>query len=237
MSVNETTKVLVVDDDESLCQLFPLYFKKEGFDTTIVSNGKLALQALEQQNFDIILLDSMMPEMDGPETLANIRRSGKTVPVIMVTARNDVVDRIGGLELGADDYVTKPFEMQELISRMRAILRRANAAPAQGGKPEVVNPDITIGNLFVSINNYIVKVCGKSIDMAPKELELLYYFASNKNHVFTRKQLIENLWKESYDGDTRTVDVHIKRIRSKLGANANVRIGTVWRKGYKLETE
>jgi len=232
-NTNNTTKILVADDDESLCQLFPLYFKKEGYDTTIVNNGKQALKKIAEDNFDMILLDSMMPEMDGPETLANIRRISN-IPVIMVTARTDVVDRIGGLELGADDYITKPFEMQELISRIKAILRRTQSNQVDQ-KQEPVNQDVFIGNVFVSINNYIVKVAGKRVDMAPKELELLYYFVTNPMQVFSRKQLIENLWKDNYDGDTRTVDVHIKRIRSKLGSESNCNIVTVWRKGYKFE--
>jgi len=234
LNTNNVTKILVVDDDESLCQLFPLYFKKEGYDTVIAHNGQQALEHIANSNFDMVLLDSMMPQMDGPETLVRIRQISN-VPVIMVTAKNDVIDRIGGLELGADDYVTKPFEMQELISRIKTVLRRSKMPVAE--QEEQQNQDITIGNLFVSINNYIVKVNGKRVDMAPKELELLHYFMTHKNQVFSRKQLIENLWRESYDGDTRTVDVHIKRIRTKIGYGSNCRIATVWRKGYKFEVD
>jgi DNA-binding response OmpR family regulator len=230
-NVNNKVRVLVVDADVSICQLYPLYFKKEGYETTVCHNGQEALKKLKEDSYSIVLLDVMMPDLDGLETLARIRQSSK-VPVIMVSAKGEKVDVIGGLEIGADDYITKPFEMQEVISRIKAILRRSQ--PVANDDP---NGDISIGNLFVSINNYIVKVNGQRIEMPPKEIELLHYFVTHPMFVFSREKLLEKVWEVGYDGDTRTVDVHIKRIREKLGSGETWRFVTVWGKGYKFEID
>lgn len=221
--------ILIVDDDDNICQLLTLYLVKEGFGTTICNNGREAIKSVSENSYSVVLLDIMMPEMDGYETLMHIRKFSN-VPVIMLSAKGEPMDKISGLDCGADDYVTKPFEPQELISRIKAIIRRS--------KPTMTPPssaELIIGNLFVSITNYIVKVNGQKIEMPPKEIELLYYLATNPMQVFTREQLLEKVWGEGYKGDSRTVDVHIKRIREKLGASSNWRLNTVWGVGYKFE--
>ncbi|MCL1945006.1 MAG: response regulator transcription factor [Firmicutes bacterium] len=229
----KSTKILVVDDDVHICQLYPLYFKKEGYETVICHNGNDALKLIKSDSFSIVLLDVMMPDLDGMETLIHIRQISKSLPVILVSAKSEKVDIIGGLEIGADDYITKPFEMQEVISRIKTILRRTEANATQ----ETSTQDVSIGNLFVSINNYIVKVSGKRIEMPPKEIELLYHFVTHPMYVFSREKLLEKVWEVGYDGDTRTVDVHIKRIREKVGSGENWRFVTVWGKGYKFEID
>lgn len=221
-------KILIVDDDANICQLLNLYLVKEGFATTICYNGKDAIKKIGDENFSIVLLDIMMPEMDGYETLSNIRKFSN-VPVILVSAKGEPMDKISGLDCGADDYVTKPFEPQELISRIKAILRRMQPNQNQEKK------DIIIGNLYISNENYIVKVSDKKIEMPPKEIELLYYLATHPMRVFTREQLLSNVWESDYKGDPRTVDVHIKRIREKLGVGSNWKLETVWGIGYKFE--
>ncbi|MDR1138619.1 MAG: response regulator transcription factor [Clostridiales bacterium] len=231
-SAAKREKILVVDDDVNICQLYPLYFKKENYDTVICHNGNDALKHIKEETFSVVLLDVMMPDLDGMETLARVRQINKQLPVILVSAKSEKVDIIGGLELGADDYIVKPFEMQEVISRIKAILRRSQANIVE---PE--SQDVSIGNLFVSINNYIVKVSGKRIEMPPKEIELLYHFVTHPMYVFSREKLLEKVWEVGYDGDTRTVDVHIKRIREKVGSGENWRFVTVWGKGYKFEVD
>lgn len=235
MDSSSKVKVLVVDDDASICQLYPLYFKKEGYDTTICHNGHDALRKLKEEAYNIVLLDIMMPELDGLETLARIRQTSK-VPVILVSAKGEKVDIIGGLEVGADDYITKPFEMQEVISRIKAILRRSTTVVADDG-----TQDVSVGSLFVSINNFVVKVNGRRIEMPPREIELLYYFVTHPLQVFSREKLLEKVWDVGYDGDTRTVDVHIKRIREKLlqasDGTETWRFTTVWGKGYKFDID
>lgn len=221
-------KILIVDDDDNICQLLKLYLTKEGFSTSICHNGIDTIKKISEEDFHLVLLDIMMPEMDGYETLAAIRKFSQ-IPVILVSAKGEPMDKIGGLDIGADDYVTKPFEPQELISRIRAILRRMQTIQTP------TNKNITIGNLFISIENYIVKVDDKKIDMPPKEIELLYYLAMHPMRVFTREQLLEKVWESDYKGDSRTVDVHIKRIREKLGVGTNWKLETVWRVGYKFE--
>ena len=223
-------KILIVDDDVNICQLINLYLVKEGYTTSICHNGQDALNEIAKQRYDIMLLDIMMPGMDGFETLAEVRKI-LNIPVILLSARGEPMDKISGLDLGADDYVTKPFEPQELISRIKALLRRSQPATVL---PQ--NPDITIGNLYISLSNYIVKADGKKIEMPPKEIELLYYLASNPMRVFTREQLLSEVWGTGYNGDTRTVDVHVKRIREKLGSSPDWRLDTVWGVGYKFET-
>ncbi len=226
-------KILIVDDDVNICQLLNLYLVKEGYSTSICHNGQDALKEIATHEYDIMLLDIMMPGMDGFETLSEIRKT-LNIPVILLSARGEPMDKISGLDLGADDYVTKPFEPQELISRIKALLRRSRAQAVN----TVVNstPDLTVGNLSVSLSNYIVRVDGKKVEMPPKEIELLYYLASNPMRVFTREQLLNHVWGAGYKGDTRTVDVHIKRIREKLGNGFDWQLDTVWGVGYKFET-
>ncbi|MCI8458076.1 MAG: response regulator transcription factor [Clostridia bacterium] len=229
-------RILIVDDDDNICQLLTLYLQKENYSTTICHNGRDALRVLKESPYDLVVLDVMMPEMDGYETLHALR-SFSDIPVIMLSARGETMDKISGLNYGADDYVTKPFEPQELILRIKAIFRRSQSdfhAP-----PTVTEidrtPDLTYNDLFISLHNYIVKVDGKKSDMPPKEIELLYFLASHPMEVFTREQLLEKIWNSSYQGDTRTVDVHIKRIREKLGTGKTWRLNTVWGVGYKFE--
>lgn len=222
-------KILIVDDDVNICQLLNLYLVKEGYTTYICHNGKDAIKQISEQTYDIVLLDIMMPEMDGFETLAAIRKFSN-IPVILLSAKGEPMDKISGLDIGADDYVTKPFEPQELISRIKALLRRSQTMPMQQS-----NSDLTIGNLYISLTNYIVKVDDKKVEMPPKEIELIYYLATNPMRVFTREQLLNHVWGPGYKGDTRTVDVHIKRIREKLGKGTNWRLDTVWGVGYKFE--
>lgn len=224
-----SNKILIVDDDDNICQLLTLYLLKEGYGTTICHNGKDAIARVSNEAFNVVLLDIMMPEMDGFETLMHIRKFSN-IPVILVSAKGEPMDKISGLDYGADDYVTKPFEPQELISRIKAILRRTQPESLQ-----VVKSDLVVGNLFVSLTNYIVKVENEKIDMPPKEIELLYYLISNPMHVFTREQLLEQVWNTEFKGDTRTVDVHVKRIREKLGTNDKWQLLTVWGVGYKFE--
>lgn len=221
-------KILIVDDDDNICQLLKLYLVKEKFSTVICNNGLDAIKAVSESKFDMVLLDIMMPEMDGYETLTAIRKISN-VPVILVSAKGEPMDKIGGLDIGADDYVTKPFEPQELISRMRAILRRTQPVHEEKKK------DITVGNLYISLTNYIVKIDDKKVEMPPKEIELLYHLATNPMRVFTRDQLLSAVWGADYKGDARTVDVHVKRIREKLGKGTNWSLETVWRVGYKFE--
>ncbi|MCI8613473.1 MAG: response regulator transcription factor [Clostridia bacterium] len=221
-------KILIVDDDDNICQLLKLYLIKEGFSTIICHNGNDAAKYVKETHLDIVLLDIMMPDMDGLETLSKIREFSD-IPVILVSAKGEPMDKIGGLDIGADDYVTKPFEPQELISRIKAILRRIGQSKTEE------KADVTIGNLHISIGNYIVKVDDKKVEMPPKEMELLYYLATHPMKVFTREQLLGEVWGPDYKGDSRTVDVHIKRIREKLGIGTNWKLETVWRVGYKFE--
>jgi len=229
-------KILIVDDDDNICQLITLYLVKEGYCTAICHNGKEAIRAIKDETYDLVLLDVMMPEMDGYETLTEVRKFSD-IPIIMVSAKGEPMDKISGLDYGADDYVTKPFEPQELISRIKAIFRRAQPVVRESDKAvnADTNPDLSYGNLFVSLRNYIVKVDEKNIDMPPKEIELLYCLASQPMQVFTREQLLNKVWSSDYQGDTRTVDVHVKRIRQKLGTSKKWRINTVWGVGYKFE--
>ncbi len=224
-------KILIVDDDVNICQLLNLYLVKEGYTTFICHNGQDAIKEINAREYDIMLLDIMMPGMDGFETLSEIRKT-VNIPVILLSARGEPMDKISGLDLGADDYVTKPFEPQELISRIKALLRRSQGI----GLAANLTPDLSIGNLFVSLANYIVKIDGKKVEMPPKEIELLYYLASNPMRVFTREQLLDHVWGVGYKGDARTVDVHVKRIREKLGNGTNWQLDTVWGVGYKFET-
>ncbi len=227
-------KILIVDDDENIAELISLYLTKECFDTKIVHDGESALEAHKSFQPDLILLDIMLPRMDGYQVCRELRTYSGT-PVIMLSAKGEVFDKVLGLELGADDYMEKPFDSKELVARAKAILRRvkpaAPAAPAKNIK-RVSYPDLEI-----SLTNYSVTYMNQHIDMPPKELELLYFMASSPNHVFTREQLLDQIWGYEYIGDTRTVDVHIKRLREKIKDHSAWRIATIWGIGYKFEVK
>ncbi len=222
-------KILIVDDDANITELIRLYLDKEGFLTTCASNGKIALDKFNSENPSLIILDIMMPEMDGWQVCREIRRTSN-VPIIMLTAKGETFDKVLGLELGADDYMAKPFETKELVVRVKAVLRRFETKDSDSRK------EISYTNLSVNLSNYELKLNGKIIEIPPKELELLYFLASNPNRVFTREQLLEEVWGFDYFGDSRTVDVHIKRLREKLeGVEGNWQLKTVWGVGYKFE--
>ena len=222
-------KVLIVDDDEHIVELIKLYMDKEGFDTVTANNGKKAVELFKSEAPAIVILDVMMPEMDGWQVCREIRRVSN-IPIIMLTAKGETFDKVLGLELGADDYMVKPFEPKELLARVKAVLRRRDTKESNAEK-EIVFPNLTI-----NLSNYELKINGNIVEVPPKELELLYFLASNPNRVFTREQLLEEVWGFDYFGDSRTVDVHIKRLREKLeGVEANWQLKTVWGVGYKFE--
>lgn len=223
-------KVLVVDDDINIVKLIKLYLEKEDFDVCTAHNGKEALDVFKRENPSIVILDIMMPEMDGNQVCREIRKSSE-VPIIMLTAKGETFDKVLSLELGADDYMVKPFETKELVARIKAILRRSD------NKSERDNDKcIVFDKLEVNLSNYELKIDGRILEIPPKELELLYFLTSNPNRVFTREQLLEEVWGFDYFGDSRTVDVHIKRLREKLeGVEANWQLKTVWGVGYKFE--
>ena len=224
-------KILIVDDDKNICDLLRLYLEKEGYQTFQAHDGEAALAAYTQNKPDLVLLDVMMPQMDGWEVCRRIRAQGQT-PVIMLTAKGETFDKVLGLELGADDYVVKPFDSKEVVARIKAVSRRFQAADAP--EKELVFPGLTI-----NINQYTVMYMGKELEMPPKELELLYFLASHPGMVFTREQLLEQVWGYDYFGDSRTVDVHVKRLREKLteGEKLGWQIKTVWGVGYKFEVK
>lgn len=227
-------KVLIVDDDSNIADLISLYLMKECYETRIVGDGEAALAAVSAFEPDLILLDLMLPGMDGYQVCREVR-SSKDTPIIMLSAKGEIFDKVLGLEMGADDYMEKPFDSKELVARVKAVLRRyhkqQNVAVAESNDKIVAYPDLTI-----NLTNYSVTYMGEPIDMPPKELELLYCLASNPGRVFTREQLLDQIWGYEYVGDTRTVDVHIKRIREKLHDNENFKISTIWGIGYKFET-
>ena len=235
-------KILIVDDDENIAELISLYLNKECFDTETVGDGEAALKLFPVYKPDLVLLDLMLPGMDGYEVCQNLRRESN-VPIIMLSAKGEVFDKVLGLKLGADDYIQKPFDSNEMVARVRAVLRRTSTpSPSQTEIPET--PDqghtgafVEFPDLIVNISNYTVMYMGKELDMPPKELELLYFLASKPNQVFTREQLLNQLWGFEFMGDTRTVDVHIKRLREKLSGKHNWSIATVWRIGYKFEVK
>ena len=225
-----SAKVLVVDDDANIVKLLKLYLEKEEYNVITASNGAMALSMFKQENPAIIILDIMMPEMDGNQVCREIRKTSD-VPIIMLTAKGETFDKVLSLELGADDYMVKPFDPKELIARVKAILRRSESKK-NSEKGECISFD----KLEVNLTNYELKIDGKILEIPPKELELLYFLASNPNRVFTREQLLEEVWGFDYFGDSRTVDVHIKRLREKLeGVEANWQLKTVWGVGYKFE--
>ena len=225
-------RILIADDDANIAELVALYLTKEGYDTQKARDGREAIQLFKSYDPDLVILDIMMPEMDGYEVCREIRKTSRT-PIIMLTAKGETFDKVLGLELGADDYMVKPFDTKELVARVKAVLRRLDAKEDTGKK-------ILLENLAINMSNYSVAYQGEGIEMPPKELELLYYLASHPNQVFTREQLLNQIWGYEYYGDTRTVDVHIKRIREKLGSDdehPSWSIKTVWGVGYKLETK
>ena len=228
-------KILIVDDDNNIAELISLYLTKECYDTKIVNDGEQALIAFEHYKPNMLLLDLMLPGIDGYQVCREIRAKSD-VPIIMLSAKGEVFDKVLGLELGADDYILKPFDSKELVARVKAVLRRFQPA-----KPEAyASVDIKCveyPGLIVNLSNYSVTYDGQQIDMQPKELELLYFLASSPNQVFTREQLLDNIWGYEYVGDTRTVDVHVKRLREKIKDKPTWRIATVWGIGYKFEVK
>ncbi len=223
------SKILIVDDDRNICELLRLYLEKEGYSTVMAYNGVEALEVFTRENPDLILLDVMMPELDGWQVCREIRKKSDC-PIIMLTAKSEVFDKVLGLELGADDYVVKPFETKEIIARVKAVLRRA--APSERHEVREVSYD----NLYINMENYELRVCGKPVATPPKEMELIYHLASHPNRVYTRDQLLDEVWGFEYYGDSRTVDVHVKRLREKLdGVSDRWELKTVWGVGYKFD--
>lgn len=226
-------KILIVDDDENIAELISLYLMKECFDTKMVYNGEDALSAFETYRPNLILLDLMLPGIDGYQVCREIRAKSNT-PIIMLSAKGEVFDKVLGLELGADDYIMKPFDSKELVARIRAILRRCQPAKNETESAPKIKC-VEYDGLTVNLTNYSVLYKDRQVDMPPKELELLYFLASSPNQVFTREQLLDQIWGYEYIGDTRTVDVHIKRLREKIKDYANWSLSTVWGIGYKFE--
>lgn len=226
-------KILIIDDDNNIAELISLYLTKECFETRIVNDGEQALKEFTAFQPDLLLLDLMLPGIDGYQVCREIRHSSD-VPIIMFSAKGETFDKVLGLELGADDYIIKPFDSKELVARVRAVLRRSKAKQpaAPISEKSVSYPDLTI-----NLTNYSVTYMGKQVDMPPKELELLYFLAASPNQVFTREQLLDHIWGYEYIGDTRTVDVHIKRLREKIKDNPSWSIATVWGIGYKFEVK
>ena len=227
-------KILIVDDDNNIAELIALYLTKECFETTIVNDGESALTAVDSFAPNLILLDLMLPGIDGYQVCREVRAKSPT-PIIMLSAKGEIFDKVIGLELGADDYMEKPFDSKELVARVKAVLRRYKPAPAAAAAPNIKS--VEYPDLSINQTNYSVVYMGHTIDMPPKELELLYFLASSPNHVFTREQLLDQIWGYEYIGDTRTVDVHIKRLREKIKDHASWRIVTVWGVGYKFEVK
>ena len=226
-------KILIVDDDNNIAELISLYLLKECFDTKIVNDGEAALTEYEAWQPNLILLDLMLPGIDGYQVCREIRTKS-TVPIIILSAKGEVFDKVLGLELGADDFIIKPFDSKELVARVKAVLRRYQPVRTEQA-PDIKCVEYT--DLIINQTNYSVLYQGQNIDMPPKELELLYFLASSPNQVFTREQLLDHIWGYEYIGDTRTVDVHVKRLREKLKGNDHWNIATVWGIGYKFETK
>ena len=224
--------ILVVEDEKAIADILVFNLQREGYDTLVAYDGEEGLRRALEDAPDLVLLDVMLPRMDGFAVLEHIRKEHDT-PIIMLTAREEETDKVLGLELGADDYMEKPFDSKELVARVKAVLRRYKAAPAAKEQPAI--KCVEYPDLIVNQTNYSVIYNGKTIDMPPKELELLYFLASSPNHVFTREQLLDQIWGYEYIGDTRTVDVHIKRLREKIKDHESWRIATIWGIGYKFE--
>ncbi len=225
-----STKILIIDDDSNICEAVKLYLENETYAVQTANDGEQGVYMFKTYDPDIVLLDIMMPKKDGWQVCREIREMSSK-PIIMLTAKGEIFDKVLGLELGADDFMTKPFDMKELSVRIKAILRRCNA---KSDKPEIET--LKFDNMEISLQKYELKLGGKPVDVPPKELELLYFLASNENHVFTRDQLLDKVWGFDYLGDSRTVDVHVKRLREKLdGISDKWNLKTVWGVGYKFE--
>ena len=225
------TKILVIDDDIAMCETIKNYFEKEGYEIKAVNDGLSGVDSFKLYDPDIVLLDIMLPKKDGWQVCREIREVSNK-PIIMISAKSDTFDKVLGLELGADDYLVKPFDIKELSARVKAVLRRTRSHSTPKNDNEVIKFD----NIEISLQKYELKLCGKSVDVPPKELELLYFLAYNRNRVFTRDQLLDKVWGFDYLGDSRTVDVHIKRLREKLdGTSDKWVLKTVWGVGYKFE--
>ena len=222
-------KVLVVDDDKNICEVIKMYLENSGYHVKVANDGREAQEVFPNYKPDLVLLDVMLPYLDGIDVLKWIRRDSET-PVIMITAKGETFDKVLGLELGADDYIVKPFEPKELMARVKAVLRRYTS---EGDSKETLSFD----NLVIDINSYSVTYKGQEIKMPPKEFELLHFLASNKNRVFTREQLLCEVWGYDYPGDSRTVDVHVKRLREKVAGGDTWQLETVWGVGYKFEVK
>ncbi len=227
-------KILIVDDDQNIANLISLYLTKECFETRIENDGQSALDAFSEFCPDLVLLDLMLPRIDGYEVCREIRKNSN-VPIIMLSAKTEVFDKVLGLELGADDYIIKPFDSKELVARVKAVLRRYHEIPAPPSTAAPTDKYVEYKDLKINRSNYEVIYKGKPVDMTPREIELLYFLAASPNQVFTREQLLDQIWGYEYAGDTRTVDVHIKRIREKIADTDEWSIGTVWSVGYRFE--
>ena len=229
-------QILIVDEDEKIAELISLYLTKECFDTMTVNDGEQALVAFDTYQPGLVLLDLMLPGIDGYQVCRELR-TRSSVPIIMLSAKGEIFDKVLGLELGADDYIMKPFDSKEMVARVKAVLRRYHAVP----KAEAVSSDkgkcVEYPGLTVNLTNYSVIVDNRNVEMPPKELELLYFLASSPNQVFTREQLLDHIWGYEYIGDTRTVDVHIKRLREKIKDHSGWSLSTVWGIGYKFEVK
>jgi DNA-binding response OmpR family regulator len=231
-------KILIVDDDVNIAELISLYLTKECFDTLIVNDGEAAIQQFGIYQPNLVLLDLMLPGIDGYEVCREIRKTS-SIPIIMLSAKGEIFDKVLGLELGADDYMIKPFDSKELVARVRAVLRRFHPTAKEESEPAPLPAGdyVTYPDLVINLSNYSVQYYKENIEMPPKELELLYFLASNPNQVFTREQLLDHIWGYEYYGDTRTVDVHIKRLREKIKDHSEWSLATVWGIGYKFETK
>ena len=229
-------KIMIVDDDSNIAELISLYLVKECYETLICGDGEDAIDNLASFDPDLVLLDIMLPGIDGYEVCRRIRLKSN-LPIIMLSAKGETFDKVLGLQLGADDYIEKPFDSKELVARVKAVLRRSDTSA--GSSRTMADTDVeavTYPDLIINLTNYSVTYKGDSVEMPPKELELLYFLAKAPNRVYTREQLLDRIWGYEYSGDTRTVDVHIKRIREKIGDHEKWRISTIWGKGYKFET-
>ncbi len=231
-------KILIVDDDVNIAELISLYLTKECFDTLTVHDGEAAIKQFAGYQPNLVLLDLMLPGIDGYEVCREIRKTS-SIPIIMLSAKGEIFDKVLGLELGADDYMIKPFDSKELVARVRAVLRRFHPDTKEQPSPEPgqTGTYAAYPDLIINLSNYSVQYYGENIEMPPKELELLYFLASNPNQVFTREQLLDHIWGYEYFGDTRTVDVHIKRLREKIKDHTEWSLATVWGIGYKFEAK
>ena len=226
--------ILIVDDDNNIAELISLYLVKECFETRICNDGESAINAFDSFKPNLVLLDLMLPGIDGYQVCRELRATSQ-VPIIMLSAKGEVFDKVLGLEMGADDYMEKPFDSKELVARVKAVLRRYK--PQTQETTESDDKVVRYPNLEINMTNYSVTYMGERVDMPPKEMELLYFLAASPNHVFTREQLLDQIWGYEYVGDTRTVDVHIKRLREKINDHDNWRIATIWGIGYKFEVQ